>query len=154
MMSTDRIEKAAELRAPVSRVWRALTDAAEFGEWFRVKLDGQFTAGQPIRGKITHPGYEHVTMEVLVEKIEPEKYFSFRWRPYAIDPKVDYSQEPRTLVEFRLTPSANGTRLEISESGFDGIPAARRDEAFRMNDSGWAAQLENIAQHLAQHAAD
>ncbi|MFO0614528.1 MAG: SRPBCC family protein [Polyangiaceae bacterium] len=148
-MSTDRIEKVAELRAPVSRVWRALTDAAQFGEWFRVKLDGAFTPGQPIRGKITQPGYEHVTMEVWVEAIEPETYFSFRWRPYAIDPAVDYSHEPRTLVEFRLSPTPAGTRLAISESGFDGIPASRRDEAFRMNERGWAAQLENVSRYVS-----
>ena len=148
-MTTDKIEKVAELQASVSRVCRALTSAAEFGEWFRVKLDGEFEAGKPIRGKITHKGYEHVTMEVLVERIEPERYFSYRWHPYAIDPKVDYTDEPTTLVEFKLEPTPSGTRLTVSESGFDRIPAGRRDEAFRMNEGGWTAQMKNIAQHVA-----
>ena len=148
--STDRIEKSVTLRAPRSRVWRALTNADEFGEWFRVKLEGAFTEGATVLGRITHPGYEHVTMEVLVERIDPEQYFAYRWHPYAIDPKVDYSTEPTTLVEFRLEEVAEGTRLTIVESGFDRIPLARRDEAFRMNDGGWTAQLTNIARHVAQ----
>jgi uncharacterized protein YndB with AHSA1/START domain len=147
--SSDRIERQIQLAAPVSRVWRALTDATEFGEWFRVRLDGPFVAGGTTRGRITHPGYEHVTMEVHVERLEPERLFSYRWHPYAIDPKVDYSSEPATLVEFRLEPRDGGTFLTVSESGFDQLPPHRRDEAFRMNDSGWAAQLENIARHVA-----
>ena len=148
--STDRIEKTVTLRAPRSRVWRALTNADEFGAWFRVKLDGGFTEGATVRGRITHPGYEHVKMEVIVERIEPEHYFAYRWHPYAIDPKVDYSQEPTTLVEFRLEETAGGTVLTIVESGFDRIPLARRDEAFRMNDGGWTGQLKNIERHVAQ----
>ena len=148
--STDRIEKTVTLRAPRSRVWRALTNADEFGAWFRVKLEGAFAEGATVRGRITHPGYEHVKMEVLVERIEPEHYFAFRWHPYAIDPKVDYSKEPTTLVEFRLEEAAGGTLLTIAESGFDRIPLARRDEAFRMNDGGWTGQLKNIERHVAQ----
>jgi uncharacterized protein YndB with AHSA1/START domain len=146
--STDRIEKAILLRRPKSRVWRALTDAKEFGAWFGVNLEGAFAVGKPIRGKITYPGYEHVTMEVTVERMDAEKLFSYRWHPYAIDPKVDYSSEPTTLVEFRLEDAAGGTRLTIVESGFDRIPIARRDEAFRMNSGGWDGQLKNIERHV------
>ena len=148
--STDRIEKTVTLRAPRSRVWRALTNADEFGAWFRVKLEGAFAEGATVRGRITHPGYEHVKMEVIVERIEPEHYFAYRWHPYAVDPKLDYSQEPTTLVEFRLEEAAGGTVLTIVESGFDRIPLARRDEAFRMNDGGWTGQLKNIERHVAQ----
>jgi uncharacterized protein YndB with AHSA1/START domain len=146
--STDRIEKHIVLKAPRARVFRALTDAAEFGQWFRVKLQGQFTVGERIRGNITHPGYEHLTMEVLVERVEPEHAFAFRWHPYAVDPQVDYASEPMTLVEFHLTDVPEGTALSVVESGFDRIPASRRDEAFRMNASGWAAQLVNIQRHV------
>ena len=146
----DRIEKSIELKAPVSRVWRALTDYREFGEWFRVKLDGPFVAGEVSRGHITHPGYEHVVWEAVVQKMEPEKLFSFTWHPYAIDPKVDYSKEPPTLVEFRLEKTATGTMLLVTESGFDKIPSGRRDEAFRMDDRGWTGQMKNIEKHVTQ----
>jgi uncharacterized protein YndB with AHSA1/START domain len=148
MTNADRIEKQIELKAPVSRIWKALTDHTEFGAWFRVKLESPFVAGKKTRGSITQPGYEHVTMEVAVEKVEPERYFSFRWHPYAIDPKVDYSNEPATLVEFTLEKTAGGTLLRVTESGFSALPAARRDEAFRMNDGGWAGQLKNIEAHV------
>jgi uncharacterized protein YndB with AHSA1/START domain len=144
----DRIEKRVELEAPVSRVWRALTDHREFGEWFRVKLEGPFVPGEVSRGRITHPGYEHLTWQATVQKIEPERLFSFTWRPYAIDPNVDYSQEEPTLVEFRLEPMPGGTLLVITESGFDKVPSHRRAEAFRMNKRGWTMQLENIARHV------
>jgi uncharacterized protein YndB with AHSA1/START domain len=147
--STDRIEKEILLRAPRPRVWRALTDAGEFGAWFRVKLEGRFAAGERIEGKITHPGYEHLTMHLTVERMDAERLFSFRWHPYAIDPEVDYSAEPATLVEFRLEDVSGGTRLTVVESGFDQIPAARRAEAYRMNDQGWAAQMENIQRHVS-----
>ncbi|MGI9024266.1 MAG: SRPBCC family protein [Burkholderiaceae bacterium] len=146
---SDRIEKQIELKAPVSRVWRALTDHREFGEWFRVKLESPFMPGEVSRGKITHPGYEHVAVEVVVQKMEPERLFSFTWHPYAIDPDVDYSDETPTLVEFRLEETANGTLLRLIESGFDKLPAARRLEAFRMNDGGWTEQMKNIERHVA-----
>ena len=145
----DRIEKQIELKAPLSRVWRALTDYREFGEWFRVKLEGPFVTGKVSRGNITHPGYEHLQMEVLVQKIEPERLFSYTWHPYAIDPKVDYSDEIPTLVEFRLEPTDKGTLLTVIESGFDRLPSSRRAEAFRMNDGGWAQQIKNIESHVA-----
>jgi uncharacterized protein YndB with AHSA1/START domain len=147
--STDRIEKQILLRAPQSRVWRALTDAEEFGTWFRVKLEGRFVPGQWTRGKITWPGFEHITMEVKVERMEAEALFSFRWHPYAIDPKVDYSGEPTTLVEFQLEAADGGTLLKVVESGFDQLPVDRRNEAFRMNEGGWKQQLVNIEHHVA-----
>ncbi|MGB2604030.1 MAG: SRPBCC family protein [Candidatus Sulfotelmatobacter sp.] len=147
----DRIEKRIELKAPISRVWRALTDYQEFGEWFRVKLEGPFVPGQISRGQITHPGYEHVKWEAVVQKMEPERLFSFTWHPYSVDPKQDYSQEPPTLVEFRLEKTgAGGTLLLLTESGFDKIPSGRRAEAFRMNDGGWTQQMRNIESHVAQ----
>lgn len=149
-MANDRIEKQIELKAPVSRVWRALTDYREFGEWFRVKLEGPFVAGQVSRGMIAHPGYEHLQMEIVVQRIEPERYFSYTWHPYAIDPKVDYSQETPTMVEFRLEKSAKGTLLMVTESGFDKIPSGRRLEAFRMNENGWAQQLKKIESYVAE----
>ena len=146
----DRVEKRIELKAPVSRVWRALTDYREFGEWFRVKLDGPFVAGEVSRGRITYPGYEHLKWEAVVQKMEAERIFSFTWHPYAIDPKVDYSKEPQTLVEFKLEKTATGTLLLLSESGFDKIPADRRMEAFRMNDGGWTQQMKNIERHVTE----
>jgi uncharacterized protein YndB with AHSA1/START domain len=145
----DRIEKTVELKSPVSRVWRALTNHEEFGAWFRVRLDGPFVPGQVSRGHITYPGYEHVRWEARVQRMEPERLFSFTWHPYAVDPKADYSGEPPTLVEFTLENIPTGTRLRIVESGFDKLPPHRRDEAFRMNDGGWTAQTENIARHVA-----
>jgi uncharacterized protein YndB with AHSA1/START domain len=147
---TDRIEKRIELKAPVERVWRALTDYREFGEWFRVRIDGPFAPGEVSRGQITHPGYEHLRWEAVVQQMEPERLFSFTWHPYAIDPKVDYSEEPQTLVEFRLEKSAQGTLLMVTESGFDRIPAARRAEAFRMNENAWAQQMKNIERYVAE----
>src|SRR6185503_8098567 len=119
----DRIEKRIELNAPPSRVWRALTDHREFGEWFRVKLDGPFVPGQVAKGSITHPGYEHLKWEATVQKMEPERLFSFTWHPYAADPSADYSKEAPTLVEFRLQPKGDGgTVLFLTESGFDAVP--------------------------------
>jgi uncharacterized protein YndB with AHSA1/START domain len=146
---TDRIEKRIELKAPMARVWRALTDHREFGEWFRVKIDGPFVPGEVSRGNVTYPGYEHLKWEAVVKAMEPERLFSFTWHPAAVDPKMDYSKEPQTLVEFRLEKTADGTRLTVTESGFDKIPAGRRPEAFRMNEGGWAEQMKNIERYLA-----
>lgn len=147
-MDNDRIEKEILLNAPVSRVWRALTDHREFGEWFRVKLDGPFVAGQMCSGHITYPGYEHLRWKIVVQKIEPEVLFSFTWHPYAVDPAKDYSKETPTLVEFRLEPSDTGTLLRLCESGFTHVPAERRFEAFRKNEGGWAEQMKNIQNHV------
>jgi uncharacterized protein YndB with AHSA1/START domain len=147
---SDRIEKRIELKAPVSRIWRALADHREFGEWFKVKLDGPFAVEQVSRGNITYPGYEHLKWEAVVQAIEPERLFSFTWHPYAIDPKVDYSEETPTLVEFWLQATPKGTLLTVIESGFDKIPSGRRAEAFRMNDGGWAQQMKNIESHVGQ----
>jgi uncharacterized protein YndB with AHSA1/START domain len=150
MSDTDRIEKKVLLRAPRSRVWRAIANPEEFGHWFGVKLEGTFKPGAPIRGQITYPGYEHLTMEMLVERIEPESYFSYRWHPNAVDPAIDYTAEPATLVEFRLEDADGGTLLTIVESGFDQIPLARRAEAFKSNDGGWTQQLRNVERHVSQ----
>jgi uncharacterized protein YndB with AHSA1/START domain len=146
----NRIEKRIELKAPVSRVWRALTDYLEFGEWFRVKLEGPFVAGQVSRGHITYPGYEHIKWEAAVQKMEPERLFSFTWHPYSVDPQIDYSKETPTLVEFRLEKTPGGTLLLLTESGFENIPSYRRAEALRMNDGGWTEQMKNIESHVAQ----
>jgi uncharacterized protein YndB with AHSA1/START domain len=148
--STDRIEKSVTLKVPRARLWNAIASADQFGAWFGVKLEGAFAEGKTIRGQITHPGYEHLTMELQVERIEAERYFAYRWHPYAIDPKVDYSAEPSTLVEFRLDEGSGGTTLTIVESGFDRVPLARRAEAFRMNEGGWAQQITNVARYVAQ----
>jgi uncharacterized protein YndB with AHSA1/START domain len=151
---SSQIEKRIELKAPVSRVWRALTDYREFGEWFRVKLDGPFIQGQVSRGHITHPGYEHVKWEALVQKMEPERLFSFTWPQLQSLEKTDippnYSQEPTTLVEFRLEKTPTGTLLVLTESGFDKLPDDRRLEAFRRNEGGWTQQMKNIEKHVAQ----
>ncbi len=149
MAETDRIEKVIDLKAPRSRVWRAITDAAELGAWFGAKLEGQFSPGARVRGKITYPGYEHLTLEVLIDRMEPESYFSWRWHPDATDPKVDYSNEPATLVEFKLETTKTGTRLTLVESGFDALPASRRALALRGNDAGWTQQMKNIETHVA-----
>ena len=146
--TTDRIEKRLEVTAKRSRVWRAISDAGEFGAWFGVILDRPFAPGATVRGRLTFPGYEHVTLEILVERVEPEGYFSYRWHPYAIDPKVDYSAEPTTLVEFRLEETAGGTAITITESGFDRLPSSRRAEAFRMNEAGWNGQGRKLAAYV------
>lgn len=153
-MTQDRIEKRIELKAPVSRVWRALTDYREFGEWFRVKLDGPFVAGKVSIGYITYPGYEHVRWEAMVQKMEPERLFSFTWgHPKSFDKasySPDYSNLPTTLVEFRLEKTAIGTLLVLTESGFDKLPADLRLEAFRRNEGGWTEQMRNIARYVAE----
>jgi uncharacterized protein YndB with AHSA1/START domain len=150
-ISTDRIERKVLIKAPRARVWRALSDAGEFGDWFGVNFKGKtFVAGKHVQGKITYPGYEHLTMEVLIERIVPEQLLSWRWHPAAIDPKVDYSQEPTTLVEFELKEVNGDTMLTVVESGLDKIPLARRADVFRMNSSGWDEQMENIKKHVAK----
>jgi len=148
-MSTDRIEKRVVLRAPRSRVWRAISDAKEFATWFRITLDGAFAEGRTVRGRVTSPGHEHLKVEMLVERIEPERYFSYRWHPYATDPAMDYSAEPMTLVEFTLEEAEGGTALTIVESGFDRIPLARRAEAFRMNTEGWGGEIKNLERYVS-----
>ena len=150
--TTDRIEKKILLRAPQSRVWRALTNSAEFGEWFGVKFESEFVPLHAISGTITNPkGYEHVTWKIIVDEIVPEKLFSFFWHPYAVDPNVDYSDETPTKVTFELREAPDsGTWLTLVESGFDKVSAARRAKAFEMNDRGWAEQLKNIERHVAQ----
>ena len=145
-----RIEKRIELKAPVARVWQALNGYREFGEWFRVKLEGPFVPGQISRGMITWPGYEHVKWEAVVQRMVPERLFSFTWHPYSVDPQIDYAKEPSTLVEFKLEKTAGGTLLVLTESGFENIPADRRLEAWRRNDGGWTQQMKNIEGYVAQ----
>jgi len=147
---TDRIEKQIKLNAPVSRVWRALTDHREFGEWFRVKISTPFQVGQTSHGKITYPGYEHLDWRVVIQKMEPERLFSFTWHPYAVEPDKDYSTEPPTLVEFRLKEDNDATILTVTESGFDKIPKDRASLAWRMNDEGWSIQMKNIDAYVSK----
>lgn len=148
---TDRIERSILINAPRERVWRALSNAEEFGTWFGVNLKGKvFAAGQHVRGPITIDGYEHIYFDIVMERIEPQTLLSFRWHPYPIDPDVDYAKEEPTLVTFTLKDAPNnGTLFTVVESGFDNVPSHRRLEAFRMNSEGWEAQLDNIARHVS-----
>jgi len=142
------VEKQVEIAAPVAKVWDALIDHEKFGAWFRVKLEGPFEVGKVAQGHITWPGYENLRWVATVKEIVPEKLFSFTWHPYAIDPEVDYSGETPTLVEFRLEVTEAGTRVKVTESGFDKVPEARRAMAFRMNSNGWEQQMQNIKEYV------
>lgn len=155
----DRIEKSIVLHAPLARVWRAISDSREFGAWFGLDVDGPFVAGQRIAARITptkvdaevaksQEPYRGKPFELTVETIEHERTFSFRWHPYAIEPGVDYSAEPSTLVTFTIEPVSGGTRLTIVESGFDRIPLERRAKAFTANEGGWEAQTHLIEKYL------
>ena len=149
--STDRIERKVLIKATLARVWRAVADAAEFGSWFGVDFKGKtFVAGKSVQGKITYPGYEHLTMEVLIDQVVPERLLSWRWHPAAIDPAVDYSHEPTTLVVFELEEVDGGIMLSVVESGLDKIPLERRATVLRLNSSGWDAQMENVRKHVAK----
>ena len=144
-MNTDRIETRVVLRAPRARVWRAIADVKEFGTWFRLTFDGPFVAGKTVRGS-----HDKFKVEMRIERIEPERYFSYRWHPYPKDATKDYAEEPMTLVEFTLEDApGGGTALTIVESGFDRIPLARRAEAFRMNTEGWNGQVKNLERYVA-----
>jgi uncharacterized protein YndB with AHSA1/START domain len=145
----NRIEKVTIFKAPRARVWRALSDVGEFNTWFKVNLSGSFTPGATLRGPVTYPGHEWLIAELIVERVEPEHHLSFRWHPAAIERGVDHSAEPHTLVSFDLAEVPAGTRLSLVESGFDQLPPHRREAAFRMNERGWASQLENLARHVA-----
>jgi uncharacterized protein YndB with AHSA1/START domain len=158
--ATDRIVKTVLLRAPRDRVWRAISDAKEFGTWFGVNFDGPFVAGARMKGRITptkvdaevaksQEPYAGAVFECTIDRVEPMGLFSFRWHPFAVDPAVDYSHEATTLVEFRLEEVAEGTRLTITESGFDGVPLERRAKAFAANEQGWAAQMRLVEKYLA-----
>lgn len=144
----DRIEKTVELAAPVSRVWRALTDHEQFGQWFRVHLDNPFELGATTTGHITYPGYEHMKWVSVTEAMEPERLFAFSWPPSTIDPDTDYDDDAKVLVEFRLEPTGGGTRLTITETGFLQFPDAKRLEILRSNAEGWELQTRNIASHV------
>lgn len=147
---SDMIVKTVELRAPVSRVWRALSDHEEFGAWFRVRLDGPFVPGGISTGRMTYPGYEHYPWLATVEKMEPERLLSFRWHDFDEASGLAVADQSTTLVEFRLEPVAGGTLLTITESGFEALPEHRRLEVLRGNTQGWNIQAENIAHHVAE----
>jgi uncharacterized protein YndB with AHSA1/START domain len=164
MSVPDRIEKKITLRAPVARVWRAISDAREFGSWFGVAFDGPFIAGAKITGRIRpttvdpevaklQAAHEGKAFDFTVDRIEPQRHFSFRWHPFAVEPGVDYSKEPATLVVFELTEVEGGTLLKITESGFDRIPLERRAKAFAANDGGWEHQARLIQKYVEAHAA-
>lgn len=148
-MTTDRIEKKIVLRASPARVWRAVSDAREFGAWFGVALEGDLAEGAHVRGRITTPGYEHVVLDLWIERLEPEHRLAYRWHPHDVDPAASLADEPTTLVELTLRAVPDGTELTVVESGFDRLPAARRDLAFRENSQGWVEQLQNVARHVA-----
>jgi uncharacterized protein YndB with AHSA1/START domain len=161
--TTDRIEKKILLRAPRARVWRAITDSREFGAWFGVKFDAPFSPGAPMRGVLVgtavdadvakaQRAYADIPFEITIDRMEPERLFSFRWHPYAVERGVDYSAEPTTLVTFELEEVADGVMLTISESGFDRIPLERRAKAFTMNEQGWSAMVTLIEKYLAKAA--
>lgn len=145
---TNVIEKEIILRAPRSRVWSAIADAEKFGQWFGMTFDGAFKPGKEMNGKFSNSKYAHLTLQMTVVDIEPETLFSYRWHPGAMDPTVDYSQEPTTLIEFHLAETDGGTKLTVIESGFDQIPEWRRAEAFKMNSGGWTSQVENIRKYV------
>jgi uncharacterized protein YndB with AHSA1/START domain len=148
--STDRIERKILLKAPRARVWRALSNAEEFGGWFGVKLKGQsFAPGQRTRGQVMHPGYEHLTFEVLIERMEPERMLSWRWHPGALQEDADFAAAPTTVVTFKLEDAEGGTLVSVVESGFDSLPPHRRMDAFRENTEGWDAQMKAIEKHVA-----
>ncbi len=145
----DRIQKTVDLAAPISRVWRALTDHEEFGKWFRVRLDGPFEVGKTTTGRITYPGHEDMQWESVTERMEHEHLFVFSWPPSAIDPDTEYDADAKVVVEFRLQPTTTGTRLTITESGFLQFPESKRLEVLRSNRQGWDIQAENVAAHVA-----
>jgi uncharacterized protein YndB with AHSA1/START domain len=161
--TTDTIEKTVLLRAPLDRVWRAISDSAQFGTWFGVTFEGPFVAGAPLRGRITgtkvdaevaalQKPHEGKPFNIVVEQIEPGRLFSFRWHPYAIEPGMDYAAEPTTLVTFRLRETGEGVELTLTESGFDRIPLERRAKAFAANEAGWSHQIALITRYLANGA--
>lgn len=160
-MMTDRIEKKILLRAPRKRVWRALADSTEFGTWFGMRFNGPFEPGAVMRGVIVpttvdaevakaQKSHEGTPFEITIEQMEPERLFSFRWHPGAIDPTVDYSVEPTTLVEFTLEETPEGVLLTLTESGFDRIPLARRAKAFASNESGWSMMMGVIEKYVGE----
>jgi len=162
-MSTDRIQKTVVLKAPLDKVWRALSDSGQFGTWFGVKFEGPFTAGANIRGVLVgtkvdadvakaQKQYEGKTFDITVDRIEPMKLFSFRWHPHAVEPGVDYSHEPTTLVAFTLEEVAGGVKVTVTESGFDQIPLERRAAAFRSNEQGWGMMAKVLEAYLAHPA--
>jgi uncharacterized protein YndB with AHSA1/START domain len=151
--TTDRIAKQILIEAPPARVWRALADPQRFGAWFGVAIDdGTFTPGTRVRGRILDPQWAHVPFDVTIERVEPERLLAWRWHPNPSEPGADYSHEPTTTTVFELHQQADGTLLTVVESGFDALPAARRAEAYRGNEDGWAEQMHNIARYVTESA--
>jgi uncharacterized protein YndB with AHSA1/START domain len=150
--TTDRIERQIRLKHPRAKVWRALTDFREFGRWFGVVFTDPFAVGSRLKGKITHPGYEHLTMDILIERLEPERLLAWRWHPGAVLPEEELAGEPETLVVFELQDAPGGTLLTVVETGFDRIPLARRASSFAENSEGWTEQMKNIEAHLDRAA--
>lgn len=154
-VTPDRIEKKILLKAPLARVWSAISDAKQFGTWFGVAFEAPFVAGQTVKGRIvptkvdpeiaaTQKEFEGTPFDIIVDRIEPERVFAFRWHPYAAEKDHDYSKEERTLVTFELEAADGGTLLRVTESGFDKIPLARRAQAFTANEGGWEAQTRLV----------
>lgn len=164
-MHTDRIEKKVLLRASRDRVWHAISDSAQFGSWFGMEFDGPFIAHTRLTGRIIpttvdpetaklQQPYAGKPVEIVVDRIEPMRRFAFRWHPFAINPQVDYSKEPMTLILFELADVADGILLTITESGFDKIPLERRALAFAADEGGWEKQTQLIRKYLAMHAVE
>jgi uncharacterized protein YndB with AHSA1/START domain len=161
-MSTDRIEKTILLKAPLKRVWRALSDSKEFGSWFGMRFNAPFAPGANMKAVIVpttvnqevakmQKPYEGIAFEIIIEQMQPERLFSFRWHPGAVEPGIDYSSEPTTLVVFTLEQVPEGVQLTVTESGFDQIPLARRARAFSANEGGWTLVIKLIEEHLAKN---
>lgn len=151
---TEYIERSIDIAPPISRVWAALTDHIQFGEWFGASIDTPFRPGEVSRGTISCMPGKTVPWEATVTAIEPQTRFAYTWHPFAVDPEIDYAVETPTLVEFTLKPIDTGTRLVVRESGFQGVPTSRRSEAFRMNTEGWKIQIGNIARYAEASAAE
>jgi len=161
-MSTNQIEKKILLRAPIQKVWRALADANEFGTWFGVKFQDGFKPGAQLKGILVTTAvdaevakmqtqYKGTEFNVTIERMEPERVFSFRWHPYAVDQKVDYSNEPTTIVTFALEQAAEGVMLTVTETGFDQIPLERRAKAFEANEGGWQIMVKVFEKYVTTY---
>ena len=151
LVDNDQISKTIDIKAPVSRVWQAITDYQQFGEWFRVKLNEPFAPGSRSTGVTTYPGYEGHPWLATIEFVEPEILFSMHWHHEHVLADLPYEQQPTTRVEFRFEAIPGGTRLTIIESGFSKLPEAYRVSQIRSNTEGWNIQAVNIADFVSQN---